>query len=166
MAWHRTYGTPVLITRCSNNYGPYQFPEKLIPVMVTKALRDQPLPVYGDGSNIRDWIHVEDHCRAVLRVLEAGEPGRVYNIGASCERSNLALVRTILDILGKPESLIQLVEDRPGHDWRYAVDSGRVRSELGWAPLRGFEEGLGQTIAWIQAHLEDWEPLRQLHSSA
>jgi dTDP-glucose 4,6-dehydratase len=166
LAWNRTFGTPVCITRCSNNYGPFQFPEKLIPVMVTKALADQSLPVYGDGSNIRDWIHVEDHCRAILRVLESGQPGRIYNIGADCERSNLELVKTILEILDKPEELITFVRDRPGHDWRYAIDSSRIRSELGWTPRHDFHTGLEHTITWIQAMLEDWEPLRELHSRA
>ena len=162
LAWHHTFGIPVCITRCSNNYGPYQFPEKLIPLMVTRALTDQPLPVYGDGSNIRDWIHVEDHCTAVMRVLEQGESGRIYNIGADCEKSNIDLVRQILSILGKPESLIQFVTDRPGHDWRYAMNANRIRSELGWAPKYNFEQGLGQTIEWIQKHMDDWVPLKEL----
>ena len=154
LAWHRTYGLPVCITRCSNNYGPYQFPEKLIPVMVTKARADEPLPVYGDGSNIRDWIHVEDHCRAVLRVLEDGESGRVYNIGADCERSNLELVETLLDVLGKPHSLISFVPDRPGHDYRYAVDPAAAEN-LGWERKWTFEEGLAETCKWYVEN-EDW----------
>lgn len=162
LAWYHTFGIPVCITRCSNNYGPFQFPEKLIPLMVTRALADQPLPVYGDGSNIRDWIHVEDHCRAVMRVLEQGQPGRIYNIGADCELSNIDLVRRILAALDKPESLIEFVTDRPGHDWRYAMNANRIQTELGWSPRFNFEEGLQQTIDWIQQHMNDWVPLRRL----
>ena len=162
LAWHRTYGIPVAITRCSNNYGPYQFPEKLIPLMVSRALQDTSLPVYGDGSNVRDWIHVEDHCRAVLRVLENGVPGRIYNIGADCEMSNLELVHTLLDVLNKPQSLIKFVTDRPGHDWRYAIDSSRLRNELGWQPRHDFRTGLVQTIRWIESNMDQWGPLRVL----
>jgi len=134
--------------------------------MVTKARANEPLPVYGDGSNIRDWIHVEDHCRAVLRVLEDGESGRVYNIGADCERSNLELVETLLDVLGKPRSLISFVPDRPGHDWRYAIDSTRVREELGWSPRHNFKDGLHQTVRWIEDNMDRWEPLRRLKDKA
>ncbi|MHC4862009.1 MAG: dTDP-glucose 4,6-dehydratase [Planctomycetota bacterium] len=155
LATHKTHEQDVVITRCSNNYGPYQFPEKLIPLMVLSALEDQPLPVYGDGLNIRDWIHVEDHCRAVLSVGEAGLPGRVYNVGADSERTNIVVVREILRILGKPESLIRFVEDRPAHDRRYAIESTRIRQELAWAPRREFEKGIEETVTWYQTH-RDW----------
>lgn len=133
-AYHRTYGLPVNITRCSNNYGPYQFPEKLIPLMITNALEDRPLPVYGDGMNVRDWLHVEDHCSAIDLVLHHGRDGEVYNIGGNNERRNIDIVRLILRELGKDESLIRFVEDRPGHDRRYAIDATRIRNELGWKP--------------------------------
>lgn len=160
LAAYKTYGQEVLITRCSNNYGPYQFPEKLIPLMVTNALSDQSLPVYGDGRNIRDWIHVEDHCRAVLAVLLKGKPGRVYNVGADCEVANIDLVRQILGILKKPESLIQYVTDRLGHDRRYAIDSSRIQQELNWKPLHAFPQALEETIAWYVNNREWWEELR------
>jgi dTDP-glucose 4,6-dehydratase len=147
----------VVVTRCSNNYGPYQFPEKLIPLMIANALRDRPLPVYGDGLNVRDWIHVEDHARGLLAALERGEPGQVYNFGASSERHNLDVVRQVLAILGKPESLIQFVKDRPGHDWRYAIEASKARALLGWAPRRGFEAGLAETVRWYAEHRGWWE---------
>ena len=159
LAYGRTYGLPVNITRCSNNYGPYQFPEKLIPLMISRALADQPLPVYGDGLNIRDWIHVHDHNDAVLAVLEGAPAGRVYNIGGSAERTNLALVSTLLDLLEKPRSLISFVQDRPGHDRRYAIDASRLQAELGWRPRRSFEEGLAETIDWYVHHKGWWTPL-------
>ncbi|PWU11608.1 MAG: dTDP-glucose 4,6-dehydratase [Verrucomicrobia bacterium] len=159
LAAYRTFGQEVLLTRCSNNYGPYQFPEKLIPLMITRALSDEPLSIYGDGRNIRDWIHVEDHCRAILAVLLEGKPGSVYNIGADCEEENIDLVRNILKILKKPESLIEYVEDRLGHDRRYAIDSSRLRSELDWKPLHTFSQGLEQTITWYIENREWWEPL-------
>ena len=155
MAYHRTYGLPVMITRCSNNYGPFQFPEKLIPLMLQNALADEPLPVYGDGRNIRDWIHVEDHCRAIEAVMEKGTEGRVYNIGGEAERRNLEIVKAILKALDKPESLIRFVKDRPGHDWRYAMDISLIRSELGWEPRISFEDGLKSTIQWYLEH-RDW----------
>ena len=148
LAWHHTFGLPASVTRCSNNLGPFQFPEKLIPVMVSRALRDQPLPVYGTGLNVRDWIHVDDHARAVLAVLEIGAPGRVYNIGADNERSNLDIVRAILALLGKPESLIQFISDRPGHDFRYAIDASRARAELGWSPRLAPAAALEDTVRW------------------
>lgn len=148
LAAHRTHDMDVVVTRCSNNYGPYQFPEKLIPLMILSARDDQPLPVYGDGGNVRDWIHVEDHCRAVLAVAEGGKPGRVYNVGASSERENLEIVREILSLLDKPESLIRFVTDRPGHDRRYAIDSARIKDELGWTPARDLREALGDTVRW------------------
>jgi len=156
-AYWRTFGLPVLITRCSNNYGPYQFPEKLIPLMIQRASQELRLPVYGDGQNIRDWLHVADHCRAVLAVLERGEPGRVYNIGGDNEVANIAIVRLILRALGKSESLIEFVADRPGHDRRYAMDATRMRTELGWAPQVDFARGIAETIAWYQANCAWWE---------
>jgi len=154
-AYHHTYGFPAMITRCSNNYGPYQAPEKLIPLMITRALQDRPLPVYGNGLNVRDWIHVEDHCAALLKILQEGRPGEVYNIGSNQERTNLQVVRMILEVLGKPESLIAFVPDRPGHDYRYALDASKLRRELGWTPRWGFEEGLRQTVRWYAEH-RDW----------
>jgi len=147
-AFHHTYGLPTLITRCSNNYGPYQFPEKMIPLMINNARQDKPLPVYGDGSNVRDWLYVEDHCRALWTVMTHGQVGRVYNIGGNSERTNLDVVKAILAHLCKPESLIQFVKDRPGHDQRYAIDASRLRDELGWGPSVKFEAGLAATIRW------------------
>ena len=153
-AYHETYGLNVNITRCSNNYGPYQFPEKLVPLMIMNALEDKPLPLYGDGLNVRDWLHVEDHCRAVDLVLRNGRPGEVYNIGGHNERTNLDVVRTILRELGKPESLITFVPDRPGHDRRYAIDAAKIRRELGWAPRYDFAAGIRETIRWYTANRE------------
>jgi dTDP-glucose 4,6-dehydratase len=157
LAYAHTFGVPVTVTRCSNNYGPYQFPEKLIPLMIANALRDMPLPVYGDGLNVRDWIHVEDHCRGLLAALERGEPGEVYNFGASSERPNLRIVEQVLDLLGKPRSLISFVKDRPGHDRRYAIDATKARGRLGWAPRHGFEASLSTTVAWYTSHRPWWE---------
>ena len=157
LAYARTFGLAVVVTRCSNNYGPYQFPEKLIPLMVANALRDLPLPVYGDGRNVRDWIHVEDHARGLLVALERGEPGQVYNFGASSERFNIDIVRQVLGLLGKPESLITYVKDRLGHDRRYAIDSSKAQRELGWAPRHRFEEGLAATVRWYVEHRPWWE---------
>jgi dTDP-glucose 4,6-dehydratase len=150
-----TFGLPALITRCSNNYGPYQFPEKLIPLFISNLLEDQQVPVYGDGQNVRDWIHVRDHCRAVHRVWRAGRAGEVYNIGGRCELANLELTRTLLHILEKPESLIRYVKDRLGHDRRYAIDCTKIERELGWRPEVPFAEGLRETVAWYQANA-DW----------
>ncbi len=147
-AFGHTWGLKYNITRCSNNYGPYQFPEKMIPLMINNALNDKPLPVYGDGLNVRDWIYVEDHCRAIWKVLTEGKSGEVYNIGASCEKTNIEIVKTLLGLLKKPESLITFVKDRPGHDRRYAMDSSKIESQLGWKPLITFEEGLRKTIDW------------------
>ncbi len=157
LAYGHTYGLPVVVTRCSNNYGPYQFPEKLVPLLIANALRDMPLPVYGDGQNVRDWIHVEDHARGLLAALEQGQPGRVYNLGASNERRNLEIVHAVLELLHKPASLIKYVKDRPGHDRRYAIDPARARRELGWSPRHGFDEGLAATVSWYRDNRAWWE---------
>ena len=149
-AYAVTYGLPVILLRCTNNYGPFQFPEKLIPLMVANAREDKPLPVYGDGLNERDWLYVEDYARAIALVLEKGKPGETYNVSAGSPEPNLKIVRTILQVLGKPESLIKFVQDRPGHDRRYALDSGKIRQELGWQPAVTFEEGIQRTITWYQ----------------
>jgi dTDP-glucose 4,6-dehydratase len=151
-AYHRTYGLAVVTTRCGNNYGPHQFPEKLIPLMVSNALDDEPLPLYGDGLHTRDWIHVLDHCRALEAILLEARDWAVYNIGADGERTNLEVARRILGILGKSEDLISFVADRPAHDRRYAVDSSRLRLELGWSPRIRFEEGLDETVRWYRDH--------------
>jgi dTDP-glucose 4,6-dehydratase len=156
LAYAHTFGLPVIITRCSNNYGPHQFPEKLIPLMITNALENKPLPVYGDGLHVRDWIHVEDHCAAIDRILHHGRTGEIYNIGAGNERTNLDVVRLILGQLGKPESLITFVKDRPGHDRRYAIDATKLRRELGWEPKHDFERGLAETITWYREHEAWW----------
>jgi dTDP-glucose 4,6-dehydratase len=157
LAYGHTFQLPVVVTRCSNNYGPFQFPEKLIPLMIANAVRDRPLPVYGDGMNVRDWIHVEDHCRGLLAALERGEPGQVYNFGASSERHNIDIVRQVLRLVGKPESLITYVKDRPGHDRRYAIDSTKAQTKLGWAPRHQFEAALGETVKWYVAQRPWWE---------
>ena len=159
-AYHHTFGLDVRITRCSNNYGPYQFPEKLIPLMIANALEDRPLPVYGDGRNVRDWLHVEDHCRAVDLVMRRGRAGEVYNIGGSNEWANLDLVKLLLGKLGKPESLITFVPDRPGHDRRYAIVADKIAAELGWRPRLAFPEGLGRTVDWYLEHRAWWEKIR------
>ena len=156
-AYHRTYGVPVTISRCSNNYGPYHFPEKLIPLMILNALHDKKLPVYGDGKNVRDWLYVEDHCAAIDLVVRKGRVGEVYNIGGHNERSNIDVVRTVLKELGKPESLIEYVEDRKGHDRRYAIDPTKIHDELGWAPATRFEDGIRQTVQWYLDHRHWWE---------
>jgi len=155
-AYHETFGLPVNITRCSNNYGPYQFPEKLIPLMISRALNDESLPVYGDGMNIRDWLYVEDHCSAIDLVIHQGRVGEVYNIGGNNERTNVQIVKTILEELGKPEALIQYVEDRPGHDRRYGIDPTKIMNELGWKPKHNFETGIKETIAWYMSNKEWW----------
>jgi dTDP-glucose 4,6-dehydratase len=157
LAYARTFELPVVVTRCSNNYGPYQFPEKLIPLMIANALRDKPLPVYGDGMNVRDWIHVEDHCRGLLLALEKGRAGQVYNFGARSERHNIDIVKEVLRLVGRPESLIQYVKDRPGHDRRYAIDARKAEGELSWAPRRRFEEALAETVRWYVEHRAWWE---------
>ena len=154
-AYHRTYGLPVIITRCSNNYGPYQFPEKLIPLVINNALEGREIPVYGDGLNVRDWIYVVDHCRAIDRVISQGRSGEVYNIGGNCERTNIELVHRILHLLDKPESLIKFVTDRPGHDRRYAMDITKIERELGWRPTISFEDGLEVTVRWYMDN-ESW----------
>lgn len=155
-AYHETFGLPVNITRCSNNYGPYQFPEKLIPLMISRALADEALPVYGDGLNIRDWLYVEDHCSAIDLVIHQGRNGEVYNIGGNNERTNVQIVKTILEQLGKPESLIKYVQDRPGHDRRYGIDPTKTMSELGWKPKHTFETGIKETIQWYLDNKEWW----------
>jgi dTDP-glucose 4,6-dehydratase len=155
LAAHKTYGQDVVVTRCSNNYGPYQFPEKLLPVAILRAVAGQPIPVYGDGLNVRDWIHVEDHCAAVFDVLMQGRAGEVYNVGADSERTNLEIVRAILAHLGKSEDLINFVTDRLGHDRRYAIDSTKIRGEIGWKPLHDLDRGLGETIEWYRQN-ESW----------
>ncbi|HAF99147.1 dTDP-glucose 4,6-dehydratase [Paenibacillus lactis] len=155
-AYHETFGLPVNVTRCSNNYGPYQFPEKLIPLMISRALNNDPLPVYGDGLNIRDWLYVEDHCSAIDLVIHKGRVGEVYNIGGNNERTNLHIVQTILRELGKPESLITYVEDRPGHDRRYGIDPTKITKELGWQPKYHFESGIKETIQWYLDNKDWW----------
>lgn len=156
-AYHETYDLPVNITRCSNNYGPYHFPEKLIPLMIINALHDKELPIYGDGLNVRDWLHVEDHCQAIDLVLHKGRNGEVYNVGGNNERTNIEIVKTILKQLGKPESLIKFVKDRPGHDLRYAIDATKLHEELGWKPKYTFETGIEQTIKWYLDNQEWWQ---------
>ena len=153
-AYYETYGMPVSITRCSNNYGPYQFPEKLIPLMINNCLNNYPLPVYGDGMQVRDWLHVEDHCRAIDVVLHKGKIGEVYNIGGNNEKANIEIVKLIIKSLGKEESLIQYVADRPGHDRRYAIDNSKITKELGWAPKYTFDEGIKETIEWYLQNKE------------
>lgn len=155
LAYHRTFKLPVTISRCSNNYGPYHFPEKLIPLMIQKALKNEPLPVYGNGSNVRDWLYVGDHCNAIDLIVRNGKDGEVYNIGGHNERSNLEVVKTILKALNKPETLITYVKDRPGHDLRYAMDPTKIETELGWKPEYNFDSGIQETIKWNLNH-QDW----------
>jgi dTDP-glucose 4,6-dehydratase len=155
LSFHKTYGLPVVITRCSNNYGPYQFPEKLIPLMIMNAMDNRPLPVYGDGRNVREWIFTDEHSRAVLMALEKGTPGEVYNVGSGYEMPNVEVVREILRLLGRPESLIQYVKDRPGHDRRYAIDCSKIRREWNWSAQISFSEGLAETIEWYRTS-SDW----------
>ena len=159
LAYHRTYGLPVTISRCSNNYGPYHFPEKLIPLMIANALNDKPLPVYGEGLNVRDWLYVEDHCRAIDLILRNGRVGEVYNVGGHNEMRNIDIVRLICQKLGKPESLITYVADRKGHDMRYAIDPTKIHSELGWLPETKFADGIDKTIAWYLNNREWWETI-------
>lgn len=157
LAYFRTYGLPVTVSRCSNNYGPYQFKEKLIPLVISKALSDLPIPVYGSGRNIRDWLHTEDHCKAVDLIIHKGKAGEVYNIGGNNEKENIFIVKKILDMLEKPYDLITFVEDRKGHDLRYAVDYSKLQNELGWTPSVGFEEGLKKTVGWYVCNRSWWE---------
>ena len=159
LAYHRTFKLPVTITRCSNNYGPYQFPEKLIPLMISRALNDQPLPVYGKGENIRDWLYVEDHCAAIDLVMRKGRLGEIYNIGGHNERTNIEVVKRILKVLDKSESLITFVTDRPGHDMRYAIDPTKIHTELGWLPTTSFDDGMQMTIQWYLDNKEWWETI-------
>jgi dTDP-glucose 4,6-dehydratase len=159
-AAHHTHGLATVITRCSNNYGPYQFPEKLIPLFITNAVAEMPLPVYGDGRQVRDWIHVVDHCRGIDAALRHGRPGAIYNLGARCERYNLDVTKKVLELTGRPESLIRYVTDRPGHDRRYAVDPGHAEAELGWRATIPFETGLADTVAWYCIHPEWVERVR------
>ena len=156
-AYQRTYGLPITISRCSNNYGPYQFPEKLIPLMIANALADKPLPVYGEGLNVRDWLYVEDHCAAIDLILEKGKVGQVYNIGGHNEMKNIDIVKRILGLLGKPESLITYVTDRKGHDMRYAIDPAYIHQELGWLPKTRFEDGIQKTVRWYLDNRSWWE---------
>lgn len=158
-AYHRTYGLPVTISRCSNNYGPYHFPEKLIPLMIANALVDKPLPVYGKGENVRDWLYVEDHCSAIDAIIQKGKVGEVYNIGGNNEVQNIDIVKMICKALDKPESLIEFVTDRKGHDLRYAIDSSKIQKELGWSPATKFEDGLQKTIDWYLNNKEWWETI-------
>jgi dTDP-glucose 4,6-dehydratase len=160
LAYFKTHHTPVIITRCTNNYGPYQFPEKLIPLVITNALEDKTIPVYGTGMNVRDWIYVIDHCRAIDAVLQRGKPGEVYNVAGNTEKTNLDLVKAILRHLGKPESLIRFVTDRPGHDLRYAIDSGKIDKELGWRPAYRFEEALPSTVDWYLKNEPWWRRIK------
>ena len=169
-AWGETYGLPILLSNCSNNYGPYHFPEKLIPLMILKGLRGDPLPVYGDGSNIRDWLYVEDHARALWTVLSKGVPGDSYNVGGHNEKTNLDVVHTICDLLDKhaPRSdgvsrrdQISFVTDRPGHDFRYAIDPGKIDRDLGWTPRETFESGIEKTVRWYLDNASWWQPIVQ-----
>jgi dTDP-glucose 4,6-dehydratase len=159
-SYFATYGLPVIVTRASNNYGPYQFPEKVIPLFITHALDDIPLPLYGDGLNVRDWLHVDDHCAALDLLLEKGRPGETYNVGGGNEVKNVDLTRRILDLLGKPESLIRRVTDRPGHDRRYSLDCGKLHA-MGWSPAVAFEEGLRGTVQWYRDHPAWWRPIKE-----
>lgn len=159
LAYCRTYGLPVTVSRCSNNYGPWQFPEKLIPLMIANALQNKPLPVYGTGRNVRDWLYVEDHCRAIDVILQRGKPGEVYNIGGNHEMENISLVRRLCQELGKPENLIAYVTDRKGHDLRYAINAGKLQRELGWQPETDFDEGIRQTVRWYLGNRNWWEDI-------
>ena len=159
LAYHRTYDLPVTISRCSNNYGPYHFPEKLIPLMIINALHDKALPVYGDGANVRDWLYVEDHCSAIDLIIRQGSEGEVYNVGGHNEKSNLDVVKIILKSLGKSEDLITFVKDRPGHDRRYAIDPTKIHNELGWLPQTKFEDGISKTIEWYLSNKDWWQEI-------
>lgn len=158
-SYFKTYGFPVIVTRCSNNYGPRQFPEKLIPLIITRALENEKIPVYGDGQNIRDWLFVKDHCQAIDLVLHNGSPGEVYNIGGNNEYTNLEIAQLILAVLGKPATLLEFVADRPGHDRRYAIDANKVKMELGWAPSYKFDSGLAETLEWYMKNMSWWKTI-------
>ena len=155
LAYQHTFGLPVVITRCSNNYGPYQFPEKLLPLFITNLFNDQPVPVYGDGMQIRDWIHVRDHCAGIDTVRRKGRLGEVYNLGGRCEKANIEITHLLLDLIGKPKTLIRHVKDRPGHDRRYAIDCSKAERELGWSPRIAFDKGMSETIAWYRGN-KNW----------
>ena len=159
LAYFRTYGMNVTVSRCSNNYGPYHFPEKLIPLMISRALNDESLPVYGNGLNVRDWLYVEDHCKAIEMILDKGRAGEVYNIGGHNERTNIEVVKTVLRQLGKPESLITYVKDRAGHDLRYAIDPAKISNELGWTPETDFDSGIKKTVEWYLNNRKWWEDI-------
>lgn len=163
-AYFRTYGVNATITNCSNNYGPYQFPEKFMALMITNALENKALPIYGEGKNMRDWLYVEDHCAAIEAVLKSGKPGETYCVGGDAERQNLEVAKKVLAILGKPESLIEFVKDRPGHDRRYPIDSTKIKTQLGWQPGVSFDEGLKRTIDWYEQNEWWWRPLKDKNS--
>jgi len=160
-AYFTTYGLPVCIARPSNNYGPYQFPEKLIPLMITNLIEGKKVPVYGQGLNVRDWLFVEDNCQAIDLILEKGKPGEAYNIGGKCEKHNIEVVREVLKVMGKSEEMIEFVPDRPGHDFRYALDNAKIESELGWNPATSFEEGIRRTVEWYMNNPHWWKPLKE-----
>ncbi len=160
-SYHETHGLPVCVVRPSNNYGPYQFPEKLIPLMITNLTEGRKVPVYGKGLNVRDWLHVDDNCRAIDLVLRKGRPGECYNIGGDCQKRNLEVVKSVLALMEKGEEWIEFVPDRPGHDFRYALDSSRIERELGWRPVVGFEQGIARTLRWYQDHSSWWQPLKE-----
>ena len=166
LAYHRTHGLPVCVTRCSNNYGPYQHPEKAIPLFVSNLLDGRPVPLYGDGTNVRDWLHVDDHCRALALVAAGGEPGEVYNIGGGTELANRDLVARLLELLGAGPEMVRAVTDRKAHDLRYSVDCGKIREQLGYAPQVGFASGLADTVRWYAEHRDWWEPLRAADRAA
>ncbi len=160
-AYHHTYGMDTIITRCSNNYGPYQFPEKLIPLLVTNLMDDKQIPIYGDGKNVRDWLHVDDHCSGILLALEKGKAGEVYNIGGNNERENIAIAKKLLALMGKDDKSISYVEDRLGHDRRYAIDATKITRDLGWKPKHDFESGIASTVEWYKANEKWWRPLKK-----
>lgn len=160
LAYYKTYGLPVMITRAANNYGPFQYPEKLIPLLITNALDDQPLPLYGDGNQVREWLYVEDHCKALDAVLQKGRPGEIYNIGGYCEEKNRVIAETIVDLLKKPRELITYVDDRPGHDFRYSIDSSKIKS-LGWQPQISLQEGLFKTVDWFKKNQKWWREIKK-----
>ena len=160
LSYYKTHALPVIVSRCSNNYGPYQFPEKLIPLMITNALEDRPLPIYGDGLYMRDWLHVLDHCEAIAQILHRGRPGEIYNIGGQADQTNLDVVRAILKLLDKPESLMTTVPDRPGHDRRYAINPQKIGQALGWEPSHSFQDGLAQTVRWYCNQMAWWKRIK------